>query len=68
MQVTKKRKSLLLTDDQQKQLKKYVAKFPSVEAAAEGIGVPRHVLDRTLLKGTAAPENIEIIVSRLSAA
>lgn len=61
-----KRKRLLLTKEEMKSLKKYVAEFPAVVAAAEIIGIHRNVLDNVLIKGSGSPKTIGLIREKLN--
>lgn len=62
-----KRKSLRLTKDEEKALKKYVSGFNKVVEAAEEIGIHRNVLDLVLIKGSGSPETIGKIREKLQA-
>lgn len=56
-----KRKSVALTRDEHKELKRYITTFNTLVEAAESIGVSRQVLDRIQLVGSGSPDNILLI-------
>ena len=66
--INSKRKSIRLTKEQEKALKKYVAGFNKVVEAAEAINIHRNVLDLVLIKGSGSPETIVKILKALQAA
>jgi hypothetical protein len=60
-----KRRSEKLLPNEIKALKKMVSAFPVVVAAAEYIGISRHVLDAVLHRGSGSPETIATIREKL---
>lgn len=65
--INPKRKSVRLTKDEEKALKKFVASFHKVVEAAEEIGIHRNVLDLVLVKGTGSPETIQKVRDAIAA-
>jgi hypothetical protein len=63
----RKRRREVLTKDELKNLKSFVASFAAVVHAAEEIGIHRNVLDLVLIKGSGSPETIGLIKEKLDA-
>jgi hypothetical protein len=62
---TRIRKSVRLTSDEMKSLKKYRQRFHTEIDCAEEIGISRVVLNRVLLIGSGSQETIEKIRSAI---
>lgn len=57
----KKRRSVKLSADEQKNLKSFCKAFDTTTEAAEAIGISREVLIRVTILGSGSPETIEKI-------
>lgn len=63
-----RRKSVALTSDERKELKKFIKAFDTLTEAAESLGISRQRLDRLQLVGSGSPESITIIREKLNTA
>lgn len=59
--IPKVRKSVRLTTDELKALKKYRKGFASETECADALGISRQVLNRILIVGSGAEDSIKII-------
>lgn len=63
----KGRRSVKLTPDEKKALRKFITNQPTKEIAAQVIGIAPNTLDRILLAGSGAYESIEKIRNKVAA-
>jgi hypothetical protein len=63
---TRKRKSVKMTPEEVKALRKYVKTFDTKLDAFEAIGITKPTLDIVLIRGTGAPKTIAKIREALS--
>lgn len=64
--IAPKFKSEMLTKKEQAKFAAIISSNKSLSKVAHILGVPRYVIDRVRLTGSASPENISIIRSNLN--